>query len=99
MPIAPQTLLRAKLQGIRTTLERTPPADKKNRVALALLNDFNDIMQALGEHFPDIASALPKRVTSRSSALRRVGQSEITFLDLEALCEQALNLLALVDDL
>lgn len=97
MAISKSDLIRAKLKGIMTTLERAPAGEKKNRISMALADDFNSVLQSIADEYEELKDALPKRIERPRGALATIGQAELTFMDLEAMCEQALNLLNLVD--
>lgn len=90
-------LLQARLQGLKTTLERAPAGEKSHQASTALAKEFNAITAAIKEAFPDLEESLPEDIRS-TGPFKRVGKSDVTYLDLEAHCEQVLNLLRLVEE-
>jgi hypothetical protein len=96
MAIPPAQLMQAKLQGIKTALERAPASEKNHSASVALAGEFNRVIEQAAAEYEDIADALPKPVTW-SGMTARAGRSDVSFMDLEALTEQVLNLLRLVD--
>lgn len=97
MAIPPKRLIVASVQGILKTLERTPATDKRHLIALQLAMDFNDILGKVRAQYPEIADTIPKPLTTRGSVTSE-GKAPASFLDLEIVCEQLLNLLGLVAD-
>lgn len=97
MPPSSKELVRARLLGITKTLERTPPAEKKNQIALQLAKDFNAALSAVASEFPVIAQSLPGELTL-NSPFRQIGKAPASYLDLEIACEQVLTLLDLVGE-
>lgn len=97
MAIPKKKLIAAKIRGVMSTLERTPPNQKKNHVSLDLAFGFNEIRKEVGEEYPDLKDDLPVEISTRGPGTS-LGVAMVTFLDLEILCEQLLNLVSLVDE-
>lgn len=96
MEISKAKLLKARIDGIKTTLATTPPAQKAHHAGLALVENFNDSVRAIADAYPSLAEALPKPLAT-NGVFADMGKSSVTLVDLEAFCEQTLNLLRLVD--
>ncbi len=84
--------LRAKVTAFKDTLERTPPAHKSNRISTHTAAEFNGIVEEIRAEVPDAASYLPKRIEA-STSFRRMAVADITFIELEMLAGQVLNIL------
>ena len=97
MNIPAKRLITAKVQGIMKTLENTPASEKKNLVSLELAEDFNQTLKRVSVEYPDIANTLPKPLSTRGP-MTQLGKASASFLDLEIVCEQLLNLLGLVGE-
>jgi hypothetical protein len=96
MGISNAKLLLARLHGIKSTLERTPPAQKAEKASLDLVQNFNSILTAISEAYPELSESLPKTL-STVGPFSQIGKAPLSFIDLEAFCEQTLNLLRLID--
>ena len=97
MAISKKRIIDAKLKGVMNTLERTPPSEKKNHISLDLAFEFNKIRKDVGEQYPELKDDLPGDISTRGPGTS-LGVAMVTFLDLEILCEQLLNLVDLVDE-
>lgn len=87
--------IRAKLDGIKTTLERVPASDKTGHIGITIAKDFNTVLQEMGEIYPELASGLPSPI-GITGPFRQLGKAGASYTDLEILCEQVLNLVRLV---
>lgn len=87
-------ILRAKAQSIKSVLEKIPPTQKQENIAVALAHDFNDIVKEIGEAFPELASSLPKPIHATTS-MKILRKADVSYLDLEIFTEQILTLLQL----
>jgi hypothetical protein len=96
MTVTKHALLQARLQGIRTTLDRAPANEKSHQASTALASGFNEIVDAIKKTYPELGESLPGPIQS-TEPFRRIGKSNVTYLDLEVMCEQVLNLLRLVE--
>lgn len=85
---------RARLTAIKTTLEKAPPKQKMDLVGRALADDFNSARAGVTAAYPELAHDVPQPIkfTSRDRRLK----GDVNYLDLEAMCEQVLNLLSTV---
>jgi len=63
--------LKAKIQAIKTVLDKTSPKERENRVPVHLAKGFNEILSEIGNHYPEAASHLPKPIPSATSGLLR----------------------------
>ena len=92
----PQTgdFIRAKLEGLKTTLQSAPTSEKKNVISKPMADEFNGILSQAAQEYPVLKDQLPKAIPTRRIGSMAIGQA--TFLELEAFCEQTLNLLRLV---
>ena len=97
MTISKRRLIDAKLNSVVSTLERTPPREKKNHISMGLGTDFNKVRGEIGEVYPNLKDDLPAEINTRGPGAD-MGIAMATFLDLEILCEQLLSLLSLVDE-
>ena len=87
-------VLRAKLGAIRTTLDRTPPKEKKSNAGLELAESFNHLLTEIGELYPELKPDLPKALSTQGH-FRSFGQVGASYLDVEVFAEQTLALLDL----
>ena len=95
MPIDPVDLMRARLNSLKTTLERASEKQKNGPAGKALAENFNAILQEIETAFPDLKSSLPARITARGP-FAHMGAADVSYLDLEVFAEQALSLLQFV---
>jgi len=94
--IAKKALWLAKLSAIQSVLSAVPERDKSKRVAATVVENFNALVADVGKEIPELRDALPQQVSLRGEFMR-IGQADISFLDLEILAEQVCNLLKLVE--
>lgn len=97
MTISPKRLIEASIQGVMKTLERTPASEKKNLVSLQIVIDFNETLKRISEQYPELIEALPKPLDTRGP-MTQLGKASASYLDLEIVCEQVLNLLGMVQE-
>ena len=89
--------LRAKVQAIKTVLDKASAKERESRVATHLAQQFNDVLKEIGAAYPDAAPHLPKPIPSSVSLLRRNGLSDVSYMDLMVFAEQVLNVLSVVE--
>ena len=97
MAISATDLIRAKLQGIKSILAAAPAKQKTELISRHLGDDFNEVLKMVRAAHADIGEALPKDATARSGVARQLQKCDATYLDIEAFCEQILNLLRLTE--
>jgi hypothetical protein len=88
-------LLKMKADGFRRVLNQTPQQTKKNRVTIPTSEEFNRLLDEVATAFPDIAEALPKKITAVSDA-RIAGCADVKLVELEILSEQLVGILDLL---
>ena len=93
--VQPQ-LLKARVASFKSTLENASDRLKEGRVSTPLALEFNKIRNEVAQAFPDVEAALPAAISS-SPPHRRLGQSDVNYLDLEIYAEQLLSIIALLD--
>ena len=96
MTISKKDVFYAKLYGIKSTIDKADVEQKKSNISIQIGDSFNELVTEIGEFYPDIKDALPKRI-STSGVYHRVRKSDINYLDLEILVETVLQLLNLIE--
>lgn len=90
------TILKTKLQSIRSVLEKTPSSEKKGHITIPLANSFNGLVSEAGEAYPELVDHLPPTIEATLD-VAYMGSADITYLDLEIYVEQVISLLDLVE--
>lgn len=96
MPISKVDLMRAKLDGITSALQKATEDSKSDPISISLAKNFNSILEALAREFPDIAAELPSPL-SVDGHFAMMGRADDTYLDLEVYVDQIRSLLALLE--
>lgn len=97
MDIPKVRLLKARARAFKTTLAQASSKEKQAKAGVGLAENFNAIVKDIGEEYPDLKDSLPSRITSLS-ALRSLGQSDASYLDVEVLADQVLALLDIMEE-
>lgn len=87
--------LKAKVEAVKNVLEKTTPKERENRVTLHLAEEFNSVLKEIGTAFPDAAPHLPKPIPC--VGFRRLGVSDVGYVDLMVFAEQVLRILSVVE--
>ncbi len=87
--------LKAKVEAVKNVLEKTTPKERENRVTLHLAEEFNSVLKEIGAAFPDAAPHLPKPIPC--VGFRRLGVSDVGYVDLMVFAEQVLRILSVVE--
>ena len=88
--------LKAKVQAVKSVLEKTSPKEREGKVSSHLALDFNAVVKEIAAAFPEAAPHLPKPIHANLQ-LRHMGLSNIGFVDLMILAEQVLRVLSVVE--
>jgi hypothetical protein len=88
-------LLRMKADSFRRVLNQTPQQAKKNHVTIPMSEEFNRLLDEVATASPDVAGALPKKITAVSDA-RIAGYADVKLVELEILSEQLVGILDLL---
>lgn len=88
-------LFRMKADSFRRVLSQAPQQAKKNHVTIPMSEEFNRLLDEMAAAFPDIAEALPRKITAESDA-RIAGYADVKLLELEILSEQLVGILDLL---
>ena len=83
-------LLKARLQGIISSIENEDSDNRSKHVSLSLAKDFNKILKEFCDSFPDHEDSFPEEIPS--SFGRRLGLADATFLDLRIKAEQVVKI-------
>jgi hypothetical protein len=95
MPLDKLDLLKMKADSFRRVLNQTPQVVKKNHVTIPMSEEFNRLIEEAVTAFPDVADALPRKITAVSDA-RIAGYADVKLLELEILSEQLVGILELL---
>lgn len=98
MTISKKAIVRAKLQGIMSTLQRIPADQKSGLVALEITQDFNGVLEQTAKEHPELINGLPKPFTTHNQMLKRAGKATASYFDLQLACDQVLHLMNLIED-
>jgi hypothetical protein len=88
-------LLKMKADSFRRVLNQTPQSAKKNRVTIPTSEEFNRLVEEVATTSPQVADALPKKITSVSDA-HMAGYADVTLVELEILSEQLVGMIELL---
>lgn len=97
MAISKRQLLRTRLKAIRSTLHGASAKEKEGLAGISLTENFNAILTEVAEEYPELKDSLPKHISGHGP-FKRVGKSSVSYLDLEALADQAIALLDLIQE-
>lgn len=96
MGLSKKDILYTKLNSIKTTIEKASDDQKKEHIAIHLMNSFNELMSEIAESYPELKDSLPKPITT-SGAYHRFKKADVNYLDLEINTEITLSLLNLIE--
>jgi hypothetical protein len=88
---------KARLTGIKTSLEQATQKQKEGHVDRQIAEKFNVLLKELGGTFPDLAPHLPAPITFGTDIATILGSSDATYLALHIMVEQVLQLLSVVE--
>src|SRR5437899_7958911 len=80
-------LLKMKADSFRRVLNQTPDKAKSGHVTIPMSEEFNRLVDQVAIVFPEIAEALPRKITANSDA-RIAGKADVKLVELEILSEQ-----------
>jgi hypothetical protein len=89
-------LLRMKADSFRRVLNQTSQNAKKNSVTKPTADEFNWLLDEAALAFPQVAEALPRRITSMSLESQATGCADVKLVELEILSEQLVGILDLL---
>jgi hypothetical protein len=95
MPLDKLDLLKMKADSFRRVLNQTPQSAKKNHVTIPMSDEFNRLLEEVATAFPEVADALPRKITAVSDA-RIAGYADVKLVELEILSEQLVGILELL---
>jgi hypothetical protein len=87
---------KAKVQAIISVLENTTPKEREGRVGAHLVEEFNALLQEVGNAIPEAAPHLPKRIPMRPQ-FSHAGISPIGYVDLMIMAAQVLRVLGVIE--
>jgi hypothetical protein len=88
-------LLKMKADSFRRVLNQTQQSAKKNHVTIPMSEEFNRLLEEVATTFPQVADALPKKLTAVSDA-RIAGYADVNLVELEILSEQLVGIIDLL---
>jgi hypothetical protein len=86
--------LREHMAVLRDALKNISEDNKKNKASLHQVEDFNEKLKGIKAECPEAVEHLPKELATKSR-FNRVGQTDITLLDLEVQADRVLRVVAL----
>ena len=90
-------LLKARAGAFKTTLGQATSDEKQGNAGVGLAENFNKILGDIRKAFPELESSLPQPIKSTTS-LRKIAQSNASYLDVQVLADQILALLEIADE-
>jgi len=96
MSLSKKEILYAKLNSIKTTIEKSSEVQKKEQIAIHLMDSFNELISETAKSYPDLKDSLPKPITS-GGVNHRLKKADVNYLDLEINTEIILSLLNLIE--
>jgi hypothetical protein len=87
--------LKAKVQALKSVLEKTSAKEREARVSTHMAKQFNELLKEIGEAVPDAAAHLPKPIPS-TTEFRHMGISDVGYVDLMIMAEQVIGVLSVV---
>jgi hypothetical protein len=97
MSIPKIRLLKARALAFKNTLAQASAKERDGHAGKGLAENFNAIVKAIGEEYPDLEDSLPKPITS-SGPFARHGLSDASYLDIQVLADQVLALLDIMEE-
>lgn len=97
MAISKKDIYLAKLNSIKSVVEKATDKQKQDNVGTILANEFNKLITEIGVEYPDIKNSLPAKITS-DGPFSTVHKSDANYIDFEIFTETVISLLNLVDN-
>lgn len=97
MAILKKSIYLAKLNSIKSIVEKNNDKQKQNLVGINLANEFNKLLREIGQDYPDLKSSLPAEITS-NGPFRDMSMADMNYTDFEIYTETVISLLNLVEN-
>lgn len=89
--------LKAKVNAILDVLGGVPSQRAEQKVAPALLEQFNGILEEIAKEFPQHAKELPQPLKTKNALFAAHGMTDIKYLDLQMVASQVMNILGVIE--
>lgn len=96
MAISKKSIFLAKLNSIKSIIEKASDKQKQDLIGTNLANEFNKLLRELSEEYPDLKSSLPAEIPSKGP-FRDMQKADVNYIDLEIFTETVISLLNLVE--
>lgn len=90
-------LFKVRVRSFKTVLQGASEKAKQESASIVVAKNFNAIIEEIGEAFPVVRSALPKKIEA-TNPLAELGASDANYIDLEIYAEQIIGILDLLDE-
>jgi hypothetical protein len=97
MVIAKKSIFIAKLNSIKSIVEKSSDKQKLDLIGTILANEFNKLLLEIGEEYPELKNSLPSKITS-TGPFSEMNKADINYIDLEIFTESVMSLLNLADN-
>ncbi|MAX38789.1 MAG: hypothetical protein CME33_19705 [Gimesia sp.] len=88
--------LKARLQGIISSIENEDSRARTERISWSLATDFNKILEQFCEAYPDHKDSFPGGISGSHG--RKLGVADASFLDLRVKAEQVVKVIELLTE-
>lgn len=95
MTISKQAIFSARLNSIKSIIEKSSEKNKLDLIGTNLGQDFNKLLKEIGETYPEINEALPAQITF-NGPFNDMQKADVNYTDLEIFTETTLSLLNLM---
>ncbi|MBU1101953.1 MAG: hypothetical protein KKA84_16270 [Bacteroidetes bacterium] len=97
MTISKKTIYLAKLNSIKSVVEKATDKQKQDMVGTILADEFNKLLSEISGEYPDIKDSLPAKITS-NGPYSMMYKADSNYIDFEIFTETVISLLNLVDN-
>jgi hypothetical protein len=97
MSISKKSIFIAKLNSIKSIVEKSSEKQKQDLIGTNLAHEFNKLIRELKQEYPSIQSSLPAEITA-NGPFSDMQKADVNYIDLEIFTEIVISLLNLVDN-
>jgi hypothetical protein len=97
MAIQKKSIHLAKLNSIKSVVEKATDKQKQDLIGTNLANEFNKLLDEIGQDYSELKSSLPAKITSQGP-FSDMQKADVNYTDLEIFTETVMSLLNLVEN-
>ena len=97
MDISKKSIFLAKLNSIKSIIEKATDKQKQGLIGINLANEFNKLLKELSEEYPELKNSLPANINSNGH-FSLMQKADTNYIDLEIFTETVISLLNLIEN-